>query len=99
MSNRIRTIPLDLPNAAWFRKQRHRSEDKKDQSVLQLVNSVTIKAAVELWQAGLSQTKARIEERTRGVFQWAGVRLGAMSKVTPGVKCVLPKELQPCQKP
>lgn len=35
------------------KREREQSEDKKDESVPQLVNSITIKAAVELWQAAL----------------------------------------------
>lgn len=59
VSNRIRTVPLDLPNAAWFRKQRHHGEEKKDKSVPELIISITIKAAVELWQAGLFQNQGQ----------------------------------------
>lgn len=71
MSNRIRTVPLDLPNAAWLRKQRQHCEDKKDKSVPQLVNSITIKAAVELWQAGLSQTEASMENKEGVPVGWS----------------------------
>lgn len=77
MSNRLRTVPLDLPNAAWFGRQRHHSEDKNTRNVPELINSIAIKAAVELGQAGrLSKRRPAWGRGRRGEL---GVTVGLES--------------------
>lgn len=83
------------------KRERHHSEHEKDERVSR--SSLTASQSKQQRnvgrQAGLWKSKASMEERTRRVFQWAAVTLGVMRRVTPGVKCVLPAELQPCQQP
>lgn len=69
-------------------------------------SSLSASQSKQQWNFGrldFFKTKASIEEKTGrggvGVLEWAGVRLGVMRRATPGVKCALPEELQPCQEP